>query len=148
MQPDDVKVNVAFDETYEVKGESKEKTRVLVLYIEDNISNQKFMENLLSRRPGYQLSQATTSDAGLELAFSINPDLILLDINMPEMDGFEVLKKLKEAKKTANIPVIAVTASAMPENIAEGLDAGFDDYMTKPVDIEKLMAAMEKLLPA
>jgi signal transduction histidine kinase/ActR/RegA family two-component response regulator len=129
-----------------VTDEMEGKDGVRVLYIEDNMANLKFMERLLASQTDYRLLQAITPQAGLEVALSTAPDIILMDINMPEMNGYEVLEQLKATEKTAKIPVFAVTASAMPENISKGLNAGFDDYLTKPVDINKLMASMEKAL--
>ena len=125
---------------------SSEQSGVRVLYIEDNIANVKFMERVFSRQPQYQLTSSLSAFEGLETAMSHSPDIILLDINMPDMDGYQVLEQLKASHKTADIPVIAVTANAMAENISKGLEAGFDDYLTKPIDINKLRASLEEAL--
>ena len=117
--------------------------RLKVLYIEDSPANMKFMEQVLSRHGNYELLMATTPSRGLELAGRHMPALILLDINLPEMDGYEVLRILKENERTASIPVIAVTASAMTEHITKGMESEFADYITKPVDIPGLLQSMQ-----
>ena len=83
---------------------------------------------------------------GLELAEEINPDVILLDINLPGIDGFEVLKRLRKNNKTCNTPVIAISANAMPKDIEKGMEAGFDDYITKPINIQALLCAVDDKL--
>ncbi len=115
----------------------------LVLYIEDNPANMKFMQQVLARQENYHMLAAYTPSEGIELATSKLPNLILLDINLPEMDGYEVLKILKDDRRTMNIPVIAVTASAMAEHVARGEASDFFEYITKPVDIQKLLQAMQ-----
>ncbi|NNJ90176.1 MAG: response regulator, partial [Gammaproteobacteria bacterium] len=127
---------------------SSQQSGASVLYIEDNMANVKFMERVFSRQPQYQFRSALTSFEGLEIAMTSSPDLILLDINMPDMDGYQVLEQLKASNKTANIPVIAVSANAMSENIAKGLEAGFHDYLTKPIDINKLQVSLQEALRA
>ena len=117
-----------------------------VLYIEDNAANLKFMEKVFSKRPHFDFMSAMTAAEGLAIANNISPDLILLDINLPDMNGYEVLETLKAGNKTSHIPVIAVTANAMAENISKGLEAGFRDYLTKPVDVQKLLAALDEAL--
>ena len=83
---------------------------------------------------------------GLELASENKPDLIVLDINLPGMDGFEVLKLLRQRNETSAIPVIAISANAMPKDIEKGLAAGFADYITKPIDIHTLLTAVDDKL--
>ena len=89
---------------------------------------------------------APEPNLGLELAYTRLPDLILLDLNLPGMSGFEVLKKLKENDDTKNIPVFAVSANAMITDIEKGMDAGFDDYITKPVDVKTFIVSITKVL--
>ena len=117
-----------------------------VLYIEDNPANLRLVTQLLSRLPNLHMWTAHEPLLGLELAASHRPDLILLDINLPGLDGFEVLKKLKERKSTRNTPVLAISANAMPKDIAKGLEAGFDDYITKPININELLLSVNKHL--
>jgi len=109
-----------------------------VLYIEDNPDNMQLMEMIIGRFDNVQLLTAYNAELGLELATRELPSLILMDINLPGMNGIEALKQLQEAEKTRDIPVIAVTSAAMPEDVAAGLKAGFKDYITKPIDVSAL----------
>ena len=117
-----------------------------VLHIEDNPANLRLMEHLFKSRPDINLLSAMTPNRGLELAAAHQPDLILLDINLPEMDGFEVLKLLKKGIKTEHIPVVAVSANAMPSDIKKGKMAGFEAYLTKPIKIDKLMSTVDEVM--
>jgi hypothetical protein len=83
---------------------------------------------------------------GIDLAIEHKPDLILLDINLPGMNGFEVLKQLKQKNITNGIPIIAVSANAMPVDINKALEAGFDDYITKPIDVTAFLLVVDKIL--
>ncbi|MBI3774113.1 MAG: PAS domain S-box protein [Gammaproteobacteria bacterium] len=115
-----------------------------VLYIEDNPVNFELVRTLCARFwPQMELQGADTAEAGLELAAAAHPALILMDINLPGMDGYQALARLQADTQLHAIPVIAVTANAMPENILHGRDAGFSDYLTKPLDIPKFVAAVE-----
>lgn len=119
-----------------------------VLYIEDNPVNTLLMEAMLARLPGLKLLTAAMPQDGLALARQHKPDLILLDIQLPEMDGFEVFRHLQAGDSTRDIPVIAVSASAMTQDIERGRRIGFADYLTKPVDSQKLLhAVMRSLAP-
>lgn len=117
-----------------------------VLYIEDNPANLKLVSQIFSRLPHLRLVTAPSPNLGLALAKSQQPDLILLDINLPGMDGYQVLATLRGQRLTADIPVIAVTANAMPGDIARGLTAGFREYLTKPLDIPKFVNVLEHFL--
>lgn len=115
-----------------------------VLYIEDNPVNFELVHALcLQFWPQMEVLGAATAEAGLEQAVTVHPDLILMDINLPGMDGYQALAQLQADAKLRAIPVVAVTANAMPENIKRGHDAGFSDYLTKPLDIPKFVAAVE-----
>lgn len=117
-----------------------------VLYVEDNPANLKLVAQLLEKRLKVELLSAHSAKLGLDLAFAHKPDLILLDINLPGMDGYEVLKRLREEEATRHIPVVAVTANAMPRDIERGKAAGFDDYLTKPLDVVRFVALVERML--
>ncbi|MBK1681094.1 PAS domain S-box protein [Rhodocyclus tenuis] len=117
-----------------------------VLYIEDNPANLKLVAQIFARQPRIKLITASTPGSGLELARSRQPDLILLDINLPEMDGYKVLDILRQSETTRSIPVVALTANAMPEDVQRGRAAGFADYLTKPLDIPYFMKTVGKLL--
>lgn len=117
-----------------------------VLYIEDNPANLRLVTQLLSRLPNLHMWSAHEPLLGLEVAVDKEPDLILLDINLPGIDGFEVLKLLKQHSVTRDIPVIAISANAMPKDIERGFDAGFVDYITKPININQLLVTVDEHL--
>jgi len=118
-----------------------------VLYIEDNAVNLLLMEAMLAQLPRLTLISAALPEVGLQRAREQRPDLILLDIELPGIDGFEVLRQLRADEGTQGIPVVAVSANAMPDDVASGLAAGFDDYLTKPIDQRLLMSTLQRLLP-
>jgi len=117
-----------------------------ILYIEDNLSNQKLINRFLSSRNDIELFVAVTAEAGLDIIMNQQLDLILLDITLPGMDGFEVLKKLQSNPVTESIPVIAVTANATPADINQGMGAGFNEYLTKPININRLNDTLDRFL--
>jgi CheY-like chemotaxis protein len=117
-----------------------------VLYIEDNPVNVLLMEAMMERERGVRLITATLPEVGLRMAQSERPQLILLDIQLPGMDGYEVLRRLRAAESTRAIPVIAISANAMRGDVEQGLAAGFNDYLTKPLELSQLLAAMHKAL--
>jgi CheY-like chemotaxis protein len=117
-----------------------------VLYIEDNPVNQILMEGMLAHRPHIRLLLASLPAAGLAMAAQARPDLVLLDIQLPEMDGFEVLRRLRQQAATGSTPVIAVSANAMQSDIDDAHRAGFNDYLTKPLDMQRLLALVDQTL--
>ncbi len=114
-----------------------------VLYIEDNPANLKLMEQLISRRPDLRLLSATDGILGISLARTHRPDVILMDINLSGISGIEALKRLLEDPATAHIPVVAVSANAMPRDIEKGLQAGFFRYLTKPIKVNEFMETLQ-----
>jgi PAS domain S-box-containing protein len=119
-----------------------------ILYIEDHPANLRLVAQVLSRRNDIHLITAHDPVLGLELAFNRGPDLILLDINLPGMDGYQVLERLRAMGKTQHIPVIAVSANAMPSDIEKGQAAGFSDYIVKPLNVPDLLRAVDSALRA
>jgi CheY-like chemotaxis protein len=117
-----------------------------ILYIDDNAINLKLVSRILSNKKHINLITAQTPTLGIAIAIKKQPDLILLDINMPEMNGFQVLDVFKQNQHFKNIPIIAVTANAMPDDIEYGKAMGFDDYITKPIDYEHLLETIYKHL--
>ncbi|PLW83945.1 hypothetical protein CWI75_00890 [Kineobactrum sediminis] len=117
-----------------------------VLYIEDNPANLRLVQKILAVRKDIELLDAATAETGLAVAAAQQPDLILLDLNLPGMDGFEALDQLRANPVTRDIPVIAVTANAMTHNIKRGAAASFDDYVTKPLKIESFLASVDRYL--
>ncbi len=121
-------------------------TQQLVLCIEDNPANLKLVTQILGRRKHIHLLTAHTPELGIELALARKPDLILLDINMPHIDGYQVMSIFKADASLKNIPVIAITAKAMSRDIERGKAAGFVDYLTKPLNIEHFLKTVEHCL--
>ncbi|WP_445681773.1 response regulator [Radicibacter daui] len=114
----------------------------IILYVEDNPDNIYMLERRLTRR-GYKVMTAPDGETGLQLARATPPDLILMDLDLPGIDGWEATRRLKAAPETAHIPVIALSAHAMAEHRASALEAGCDDVATKPVDFPNLLAKIE-----
>jgi CheY-like chemotaxis protein/anti-sigma regulatory factor (Ser/Thr protein kinase) len=119
--------------------------RATLLYVEDNPVNALIMGELLQRRPDLQLHVANDGASGVQQAVELLPDLVLLDMQLPDMDGHEVLRRLRAHAALAHVPVIALSANAMPEDIARALAAGMSDYWTKPLDFTAFLAALESL---
>jgi len=117
-----------------------------ILYVEDNPANLTLMEDILKCRPGIKLLSASRAQSGIDLAQTHQPDLILMDINMPGMDGITAMKKLKAIEETRNIPVIAVSADAMDAQVEKGMQAGFKSYITKPFNIPQLFEEIDNFL--
>ncbi|MFO7551048.1 MAG: PAS domain S-box protein [Haliea sp.] len=124
---------------------AKHESRHRVLYIEDNPANLKLVTQIMERH-GIELVGALLPRDGIALALASPPDLILLDINMPEMDGYEVLATLRETPTLTSVPIIAVTANAMHQEVEQGMQAGFNDYITKPIQVGQFLATLEHWL--
>jgi CheY-like chemotaxis protein len=116
-----------------------------ILLVEDNELNRDMLSRRLVRR-GYEVEIAIDGREGLQRAEAMSPDLILLDLSLPEMDGWEVLRQLKLDPKMKNIPVVALTAHALVSDRDRALEAGFDEYDIKPVEMPRLLKKMETLL--
>jgi CheY-like chemotaxis protein len=117
-----------------------------LLYVEDNTANLKLIEQLIARRPELRLLTAINGTLGIQLARSTLPEVILMDINLPGMSGTDVMRQLRRDPLTAHIPVIALSANAIPHDIARGLEAGFFQYLTKPVRVNDFMQALDTAL--
>jgi CheY-like chemotaxis protein len=117
-----------------------------LLYVEDNPANLKLVEQTIARHADMHLLTAVNGNSGIEIARASQPDVILTDINLPDINGFEVLKILRSDPATAHIPVIAISANAMPRDIERGLKAGFFRYITKPIKLNELMDALDAAL--
>jgi CheY-like chemotaxis protein len=116
-----------------------------VLLVEDNEMNRDMLSRRLARK-GYDVVIAIDGQQGVNMATSENPDIILMDMSLPVIDGWEATRQLKAAEGTAAIPVIALTAHAMDSDREKALAAGCDDYDTKPVELERLLGKIERLL--
>jgi PAS domain S-box-containing protein len=119
-----------------------------LLYVEDNAANLKLVEQLIARRADLRLLSAGDGRLGIEMARASLPDVILMDINLPGLNGFQALEILREDPATAGIPVLAISASAMLGDIRKGLEAGFFRYLTKPIHVSEFMDAIDAVLEA
>ena len=122
-------------------------TGLPVLYIDDNPVNTLLMTAMFERLPGLALRCESDPHQGLAVALGAPPALLLVDIQMPGMDGYELLRRLQAEPATRNVPAIAVSANAMPQDLARGRAAGFADYLTKPLELQRLRAALQAALP-
>jgi two-component system cell cycle response regulator DivK len=116
-----------------------------ILIVEDNEENRDALSRRLQRR-GFEIVMAADGKIGVAMAQTEKPDLILMDMNMPELDGWEATRQIRAAAGTQNLPVIALTAHAMAGDRDRALEVGCADYHTKPVDFPKLLAQIEALL--
>ena len=123
------------------RGGRRERT---LLYVEDNPANQRLMEEITEQIANLRMLSAHSAELGLEMARKYQPDLVIMDINLPGMNGIEAMKLLKRAKVTRAIPVIALSANAVPQDIKKSLKAGFDEYLTKPINLDQVLAAIIK----
>jgi PAS domain S-box-containing protein len=117
-----------------------------MLYVEDNQANMKLVEQLIPRRPDIRLLTAVNGTLGIEVARTAQPTVILMDINLPGISGIEALELLRQDPATAHIPVVAISANAMPRDIEMCLDAGFFRYLTKPININEFMDTLNAAL--
>ena len=116
-----------------------------ILYIEDNPENRMLMRRVLMAE-GYEIEEAVDGQSGMEKAAESPPDLILMDINLPEIDGYEVTARLKQLPNMTGVPIIAVTANVMKGDREKTLAAGCDGYIQKPIDIDLLPSQIESFL--
>lgn len=116
-----------------------------ILLVEDNEMNQDMLSRRLQRR-GYEVVIAADGARGVEMASSEQPDLILMDMSLPVLDGWEASRRVKSDEATKSIPIIALTAHAMAGDREKALDAGCDDYDTKPIELARLLEKIEVLL--
>jgi signal transduction histidine kinase/CheY-like chemotaxis protein len=117
-----------------------------LLYVEDNPANLMLVEDLIARRPDIRLLSARDGTSGIEIARASRPDVILMDINLPGISGINALRILADDPATAHIPVIALSANAMPRDIEKGLEAGFFRYLTKPIKVNEFMDTLDVAL--
>ncbi|MBN1427970.1 MAG: response regulator [Anaerolineae bacterium] len=116
-----------------------------ILYIEDNFDNRILIKRVLEAE-GFTVIEAENGTKGLELALSTHPDLVLMDINLPDIDGYECTDRLRKATGGAHVPIVALTANAMEGDIKKAMDAGCNGYIPKPIDVDNLPKQIEKHL--
>ncbi|MEO8157963.1 MAG: ATP-binding protein [Betaproteobacteria bacterium] len=117
-----------------------------LLYVEDNPANLELVEQLIARRPDLRLLSAADGNLGIEYARAYQPEVILMDINLPGISGIEAMKILRADPSTAHIPIIALSANAVPRDIERGLESGFFNYLTKPIKVNQFMDALDVAL--
>jgi len=117
-----------------------------LLYVEDNPANLKLVERIIARQPNMRLLTATNGHSGIDIAHDQQPDLILMDINMPGISGFEAMRILRSDPATKHIPIVAVSANAKPLDIERGREAGFFRYLTKPIKVDEFMDVLNVAL--
>jgi len=120
--------------------------RRTLLYVEDNPANMKLVEKLMAQRADIRLLGAVNGTLGVQLARDSQPDVILMDINLPGISGIEAMKILREDPATAHIPIVALSANAMPRDIEKGMEAGFFRYLTKPIRVPEFMLTLDAAL--
>ena len=118
-----------------------------ILLVDDNEMNRDMLSRRLARR-GFEMLIAENGQSGVDLTVSERPDLVLMDMSLPVMDGWEATRRLKADPNTSTIPIIALTAHAMASDREQALEAGCDDYDSKPVDLTRLVRKIEQLLAA
>lgn len=118
-----------------------------ILIVEDNEMNRDMLSRRLVRR-GYEVLLAINGEDGIAMARATTPDLILMDMSLPVMDGWEATRRMKDDEIVRNVPIIALTAHAMANDRDKALQAGCDDYDTKPIDLSRLLVKIEALLSA
>jgi CheY-like chemotaxis protein len=117
-----------------------------ILYIEDNLYNVQLIQRLILQRPNIELLTASLGSTGIGLAKERSPDLILLDVHLPDLPGYDVLGSLHTNPATAAIPVVILSADATPGQIQRFLDVGAFDYLTKPLDLSRLLNVLDSIL--
>ena len=117
----------------------------LILIVEDNEKNMKLVRDILQAK-GYQTLEAVNAEDGIALAVENKPDLVLMDIQLPGMNGIEALKVLRADPTTAHIPVVAITASVMQQNKQQVMDSGFNGFIEKPINLRQFLASVQSVL--
>ena len=121
------------------------KKNATILYVEDNISNRVLVRRILAA-DGYEVIEAENAQHTLDIIEGLNPDLILMDINMPDMDGYNLTGKLKEIPRLAKVPIIALTANVKRGDKERTLNAGCDGYIQKPIDVDTFADQVNQIL--
>lgn len=117
-----------------------------ILVVDDTPANLRLLSEMLGGE-GYRVRPVTSGGQALRAVQAALPDLVLLDIHMPDLDGYQVLEQLRQVPELQNTPVVAITANAMPSDVAHGLRAGFTDYLTKPLDSSTFLPTISQWLP-
>jgi CheY-like chemotaxis protein len=117
-----------------------------LLYIEPDHANALLLQQLLAFKTNYTLHRATDGNSGLRICQELNPDLVLTEMHLPDMTAYDVLQELRSEGATKTLPCVVLSGDAMPGNVKQALDTGFDDYWTKPIDVWLLLQRLEGIL--
>ena len=117
----------------------------VILIVEDNEKNMKLVRDIL-RHNGHETIEATTGGEGVRLAVEKRPDLVLMDIQLPDIDGIEALSRIREVRELDRVPVIAVSASVMPDDQQKIVASGFDAFVTKPINLKQFLETVKRFL--
>ena len=128
--------------TFTADAESADRRKIL--YVEDNPANFKLVRSIVEDKTEFELIHASSGELGLELAVSLDPDMIILDIGLPGIDGITLIQKLKQSAQFSHTPIIALSANATKRDIEKGLGAGFDCYLTKPINVDEFMKTLKR----
>jgi two-component system cell cycle response regulator DivK len=124
---------------------TNDETRGIILYVEDNPENRLLIRRILGAE-GYTVHDAYSATKAIELLQSLQPDLILMDINMPEMDGYTLTAKIRSLPKMGSVPIVALTANVMKGDRERSLEAGCDGYIQKPIDIDTISSQIDHFM--
>jgi len=127
-------------------SELQQSSATNILYIEDNSANRQLMKKIIINRTNFQYSEAVNAKEGIQAAINNNPHIILLDLNLPDMNGFEVFEQLQNNNISKKTKIIVISANAMSEDISKGQNKGFFDYITKPIDQHQLLSSLDRAL--
>jgi two-component system cell cycle response regulator DivK len=116
-----------------------------ILIVEDNEKNMKLVRDIL-RHNGHETIEAATGDEGVRLAVAKRPDLVLMDIQLPDIDGIEALRRIRDVRELDTVPVIAVSASVMPDDQQKIVTSGFDAFVTKPINLQQFLETVKRFL--
>ena len=117
----------------------------VILIVEDNEKNMKLVRDIL-RHNGHETIEAATGDEGVRLAVAKRPDLVLMDIQLPDIDGIEALRRIRDVRELDTVPVIAVSASVMPDDKQKIVTSGFDAFVTKPINMKSFLETVQRFL--
>ena len=131
------------DVAFEREARRDAATSTTLLYVEDNPTNLQLVEQIIARRHSIRLLSAWNGDLGIEIARAVQPDVILMDINLPGLGGIEAMQILRADQATAHIPIVALSSNSTPRDIERGLRAGFFRYLTKPIKINEFMDTLD-----
>jgi CheY-like chemotaxis protein len=149
LVPENIEVEAKNTETFQLNtliNEANIQTKCTVLYVEDNLTNFKLVKEIFIRRPNIKLLHTKTAEAGLEMVRTYSIDIILMDLQLPGMNGVEGLQAIREETNQQKIPAIAISAQSMLDENQQAIDAGFEDYISKPIDVMQFLDKIDSII--